>query len=139
MVRLTLQIRRCLNPACPQGRTPYRPAVAGRLALPKHAFGLDVLTCIGTPRYAHHDRVPTIYQALRERGLAVAPRTVTNLLERYDALGALALQDPARLRRLPQPQGRVRLARDGLQPDGGQEVLGGLRACLSGEVLLARR
>ena len=54
------QIRRCLNPACPQGRTPYRPAVAGRLALPKHAFGLDVLTCIGTPRYAHHDRVPTI-------------------------------------------------------------------------------
>jgi hypothetical protein len=72
------------------------------------------------------------------RGIAVAPRTVTNLLERYDALVALSLQDTARLRRLPQPQGRVILALDGLQPDVGQAVLWVLRACLSGEVLLAR-
>ena len=48
------------------------------------------------------------------------------------------LQDTARLRRLPQPQGRVILALDGLQPDVGQEVLWGLRDCLSGEVLLAQ-
>jgi hypothetical protein len=70
--------------------------------------------------------------------MAVAPRTVTNLLERYDELVALSLQDTARLRRLTQPQGRVILALDGLQPDVGQEVLWGLRDCLSGEVLLAR-
>src|ERR671939_696883 len=138
IIRLTLQIRRCLNPACPQLRKPYRPAVEGRLALPKHEFGLDVLTFIGTQRYAHHHSVPTIHQALMERGLAVAPRTVTNLLERYDALVALSLQDTARLRRLTQPQGRVILALDGLQPDVGHEVLRGLRDCLSGEVLLAR-
>jgi hypothetical protein len=43
-----------------------------------------------------------------------------------------------RLRRLTQPQGRVILALDGLQPDVGQEVLWVLRDCLSGEVLLAR-
>ena len=36
IIRLTLQIRRCLNPACPQARKPYRPEAAGRLALPKH-------------------------------------------------------------------------------------------------------
>src|SRR5262249_2440795 len=65
-------------------------------------------------------------------------RTVTNLLERYDELVALSLQDTARLRRLTQPQGRVILALDGLQPDVGQEVLWVLRDCLSGEVLLAR-
>jgi len=59
-------------------------------------------------------------------------------LERYDELVALSLQDPARLRRLTQPQGRVILALDGLQPDVGQEVLWVLRDCLSGEVLLAR-
>jgi hypothetical protein len=47
---LTLPSRRCLHPACPQVRTPYRPAAEGRLAVPKHAFGLDVLTCIGTQR-----------------------------------------------------------------------------------------
>jgi len=138
IMRLTLQIRRCLNPACPQVRKPYRPEAEGRLALPKHEFGLDVLTFIGTQRYAHHHSVPTIHQALIERGLAVAPRTVTNLLERYDELVALSLQDTARLRRLTQLQGRVILALDGLQPDVGQEVLWVLRDCLSGEVLLAR-
>ena len=138
IMRLTLQIRRCLNPACPQVRKPYRPEAEGRLALPKHEFGLDVLTCIGTQRYAHHHSVPTIHQALVARGIAVAPRTVTNLLERYDELVALSLQDTARLRRLTQPQGRVILALDGLQPDVGQEVLWVLRDGLSGEVLLAR-
>src|SRR2546426_7637531 len=138
IMRLTLQIRRCLNPACPQVRKPYRPEAEGRLALPKHEFGLDVLTFIGTQRYAHHHSVPTLHQALVARGLAVAPRTVTNLLERYDELVALSLQDTARLRRLTQPQGRVILALDGLQPDLGHEVLWVLRDCLSGEVLLAK-
>jgi len=138
IMRLTLQIRRCLNPACPQVRKPYRPEAEGRLALPKHEFGLDVLTCIGTQRYGHHASIPTIHQTLVARGMAVAPRTVTNLLERYDELVALSLQDTARLRRLTQPQGRVILALDGLQPDVGQEVLWVLRDCLSGEVLLAR-
>src|SRR5882672_8733323 len=82
-----------------------------------------------------HHSVPTIHQALVARGLAVAPRTVTNLLERYDELVALSLQDTARLRRLTQPQGRVSLALDGLQPDVGQELLWVLRDGLSGEVL----
>src|SRR5919198_2140358 len=123
IIRLTLQIRRCLHPACPQVRQPYRPEAEGRLALPKHAFGLDVIAFVGQQRYGHHRSVPVIHQALRERRVAVAPRTVTNLLERYDELVALSLQDPARLRRLTQPQGRVILALDGLQPDVGQEVL----------------
>src|SRR4029453_19302765 len=103
-----------------------------------HEFGLDVLTFIGTQRYAHHHSVPTIHQALLERGLAVAPRTVTNLLERYDALVALSLPETARRRRLTQRQGRVILPRDGLQPEVGQAVLWGLRDGLSGAVLLAR-
>jgi hypothetical protein len=51
-MRLTLQIRRCRNPACPQVRKPYRPEAEGRLALPQHAVGLDVLICIGPQRYA---------------------------------------------------------------------------------------
>jgi hypothetical protein len=99
---------------------------------------LDVLTFVGTRRYGSHRSVTEIHQALVERGMAIAPRTVTNLLERYDELVALSLQDTARLRRITQPQGRVILALDGLQPDVGQEVLWGLRDCLSGEVLLAR-
>jgi hypothetical protein len=138
IMRLTLQIRRCLNPACPQVRKPYRPEAEGRLALPKHEFGLDVIAFVGQQRYGYHRSVPEIHQALVERRVSVAPRTVPNLLERYDELVALSLQDTARLRRLTQPQGRVILALDGLQPDVGQEVLWVLRDCLSGEVLLAR-
>jgi hypothetical protein len=70
--------------------------------------------------------------------VAIAPRTVTHLLERYDELLTLALTDTARLQRITQAQGRVILALDGLQPDVGHEVLWVLRDCLSGEVLLAR-
>jgi hypothetical protein len=35
VVHLTLQIRRCLNRACPQFCRPYRPEAEGRLALPE--------------------------------------------------------------------------------------------------------
>jgi len=138
VVHLTLQIRRCLNRACPQLHRPYRPEEEGRLALPKHEFGLDVIAWVGTLRYAQHRSLPEIYQHLRHHGVAVAPRTVTHLLERYDELLTLSLTDTARLQRLTQVQGRVILALDGLQPDIGHEVLWVLRDCLSGEVLLAR-
>ena len=138
VVHLTLQIRRCLNRACPQFHRPYRPEEEGRLALPKHAFGLDVIAYVGTLRYAQHRSLPEIHQHLRSRGVAIAPRTVMHLLERYDELLTLSLTDPARLQRITQAQGRVILALDGLQPDVGHEVLWVLRDCLSGEVLLAR-
>jgi len=138
VVHLTLQIRRCLNQACPQFRRPYRPEEEGRLALPKHEFGLDVMAYVGTLRYAQHQSLPEIHQQLRHRGVAIAPRTVMHLLERYDELLTLSLTDTARLQRITQAQGRVILALDGLQPDVGHEVLWVLRDCLSGEVLLAR-
>ena len=138
VLHLTLQIRRCLNRTCPQFRRPYRPEAEGRLALPKHEFGLDVIAWVGTLRYAQHRSLPAIHQHLLHRGVVVAPRTVTNLLECYDALLALSLTDTARLQRITQAQGRVILALDGLQPDVGHEVLWVLQDCLSGEVLLAR-
>lgn len=138
VVRLTLHIRRCLNPACAQFRKPYRPEQEGRLALPKHEFGLDVIAHIGTLRYAHHHSVTEIHHALRARQVVIAPRTVTYLLERYDELLSLTLTDTHRLERITQRQGRVLLALDGLQPDVGHEVLWVLRDCLSGEVLLAK-
>jgi len=138
VLHLTLQIRRCLNRACPHFRRPYRPEAEGRLALPKHEFGLDVVAWVGTLRYAQHRSLPEIHQHLLHRGVTVAPRTVTHLLERYDELLTLALTDTARLQRITQAHGRVILALDGLQPDVGHEALWVLRDCLSGEVLLAR-
>ena len=138
VLRLTLKIRRCITPACPQFQQPYRPEAEGRLVLPKHEFGLDVIALVGTLRHAQHRSVPEIHHELERRRIAIAPRTVLHLLERYDELVALALADPLRLQRVTKTHGRVILALDGLQPDVGHEVLWVLRDCLSAEVLLAR-
>lgn len=136
--RLTLKIRHCITPDCPQFRHPCRPEAEGRLALPKHEFGLDIIALVGALRHAQHRSVPEIHQELLRRRIAIAPRTVLHLLERYDELVALSLADPLRLQRVTKRYGRVILALDGLQPDVGHEVLWVLRDTLSSEVLLAR-
>jgi hypothetical protein len=138
LVRLILHVRRCHNPDCPRRNKPYRPEAEGHYALPQHEFGLDVIATVGALRYAEHRSVPEIRQHLLGRGLSIAERTVTNLLDRYDELLAVTLTDDRRLAGLLAEQGRVILAIDGLQPDVGHEVLWVLRDCLSGEVLLAK-
>lgn len=138
LVRLKLKIRHCRHAECSRHRRPYRPEAEGALALPHHEFGLDVIATIGALRYAGHKSVPEIHRALRERGVDVAQRSVTGLLERYDELLALSLSDTDRLREITARERRVVLALDGLQPDVGHEVLWILRDCLSGEVLLAK-
>jgi hypothetical protein len=137
-LRLTLTIRRCPNPDCPRFLRPYRPEAEPHFALPYHEFGLDIMALVGRLRYVEHRSIPEIHRELTRRGIVVAPRTVTNLLDRYDELRALATADPKRLEAVLRPQGRVILAIDGLQPDVGHEVLWVLRDCLSGEILLAR-
>src|SRR4029079_2133028 len=137
-VRVRLKVRRCEAKDCARYHKPYRPEAEGALALPEHEFGLDVIALVGTLRHREHRSVPEIPQRLRARGVAIAERSVTNLLDRYDELLATSLSDSARLRRRLAAQGRVILALDGLQPDVGHEVLWVIRDCLSGEVLLAR-
>jgi hypothetical protein len=138
LIALTLKIRRCVNRTCAQYHKPYRPEDEGMLALPQGEFGLDIIVLIGTLRYQEHRTVPEMHQALGQRGITIAERTVTNLLQRYEELVALHLADETRVRERLAEQGRVILAIDGLQPDVGHEVLWVLRDCLSGEVLLAR-
>jgi hypothetical protein len=138
VLRLTLHIRRCPNPRCARFLRPYRPEAEPHFALPHHEFGLDVLALVGRLRHAEHRSVPEIHRELTRRRVVVAARTVSNLLDRYDELRALATADPKRLGPLLRDQGRVVLAIDGLQPDVGHEVLWVLRDCLSGEVLLAK-
>jgi hypothetical protein len=138
LVHLRLQIRRCETPGCQHHRRPYRPEGEGSLVLPQHEFGLDIIALIGALRYREHKSVPEMHGVLRERGVVIAERTVTNLLDRYDELMATSLADDDRLREALVGQGRVILALDGLQPDVGHEVLWVVRECLSGEVLLAR-
>ena len=138
VTRLTLRIRRCPNPDCSRYHRPCHPEAESLVALPHHEFGLDVLALVGRLRHAEHRSVPEIHRELTRRGVAVAMRSVTNLLDRYDELRALATADRERLDALLHKQRRVVLAIDGLQPDVGHEVLWVLRDVLSGEVLLAR-
>jgi hypothetical protein len=135
---LVVQVRRCRHPACPRLGRPMRPEAEGRIALPEHEFGLDVIARIGSLRHAQHRSIPEIHAELVRRGLPLCLRTVANLPDRYDELLALSLADTERLRRVTGAVGRVILAIDGLQPDVGHEVLWVLRDCLSGEVLLAK-
>jgi len=138
VVRLTLKVRRCQSPHCSRYHRPYRPETEGRWALPGHEFGLDIIAQIGTWRYQGHRTVVEIHTDLRQQGVQISQRSVTNLLARYDELVALSVQSNARLQHVLSQQGRVILAIDGAQPDVGHEVLWVIRDCLSGEVLLAR-
>jgi Transposase, Mutator family len=138
VLRLALRVRRCHTPDCPLRLRSYRPEAEGRLALPHHEFGLDVLALVGQLRHAEHRSTTEIHQELVRCGLALAQRTVTNLLDRYDELRALDAIDPARFSDQLAGQPNVVLALDGLQPDVGHEVLWVLRDCISGQVLLAR-
>lgn len=138
VARYTLRITRCHRPGCDRYHVPFRPEAEGRLALPHHEFGLDLIAYAGNRRYTGHRTAPEIHAELLARGLALSLRTVTNLLHRFDELRALAAADPARLRPLLKAQGRVLLAIDGLQPDVGHEVLWVIRDCLSGRVVLAK-
>jgi hypothetical protein len=136
--QLTIRVRRCRNTVCPHYHRPCLPEEVGAWALPQAEFGLDVLTLVGHLRYREQRSVPQIHQAVRDRGVEIAERSVTELLHRYEELVALRLGEATRLRAQLAEQGGIILAIDGLQPDVGHEVLWVLRDARSGEVLLAR-
>ena len=138
MVRYQIVVRTCRNPQCARFHKPFRPEEEGALALPKSAYGLDVIAFVGNCRYREHRSVPEIHRLLKERDVPVCERSVTNLLARYEELVALKLADTTRLQNLLKKQGKVVLAFDGMQPDVGHEVLWVFRDLLSGEILLAR-
>src|ERR1700760_1130096 len=110
LLRLRLQIRSCRNPDCPPHKICLRPEQEGRFALPQHEFGLDVIALVGRLRHAEHRSVPEIHAELVRRGVPICARSVSNLMDRYDELLALACADPTRLRAAVAPLGRAILA-----------------------------
>ena len=119
-VRLRLHIRRCEREGCARYHVAYRPEAEGAIALPRHAFGLDVIALVGVLRHREHRSVPEIHAILRQRGVAIAERSVTNLLDRYDELLAVSLTEGERLRGLLASQGRVILGIP-TKPAGGTD------------------
>ena len=72
-VRLGLQVRRCRDRRCPRFGTPWRPEQEGRIVLPHHEFGLDVVAEIGRLRHADHRSIPEIHAELARRGVVDRP------------------------------------------------------------------
>src|SRR5260370_12064163 len=136
--KLTIVVRRCVQPECPRYHVAYRPEEEGRWALPHGEFGLEVIALIGQWRFREHRSVPEMHRALLARGVRITERSVTHLMQRYEELVTLRITDHERIKTQLQKQGHVILAIDGLQPDVGHEVLWVVRDCLSEEILLAR-
>ena len=136
--KLTIVVRRCIQPECPRYHVAYRPEEEGRWALPHGEFGLEVIALIGQWRFREHRSVPEMHRSLLSRGVSITERSVTHLMQRYEELVALRITDQQRIKMRLQQQGHVILALDGLQPDVGHEVLWVVRDCLSEEILLAR-
>ena len=136
--KLTVVVRRCIQPECPRYHMAYRPEEEGKWALPHGEFGLEVIALIGRWRFREHRSVPEMHRALLSRGVSITERSVTHLMQRYEELVTLRITDHERIKTRLQKQGHVMLALDGLQPDVGHEVLWVVRDCLSEEILLAR-
>jgi hypothetical protein len=136
--KLTIVVRRCVQPECPRYHVAYRPEEEGSWALPHGEFGLEVIALIGRWRFREHRSVPEMHRMLLARGVSITERSVTHLMQRYEELVTLRITDHERIKNRLLKQGRVILAIDGLQPDVGHEVLWVVRDCLSEEILLAR-
>ena len=139
LVRLTLQVRRCQNPACARYRRPYRPeaegalgAAAARVRPGRHRPGRRAAL---SPSTAACPRSTSACARGASRSPSARSPTCSTATTSW---WRCTWPTSARLRARLAEQGRVILALDGLQPDVGHEVLWVLRDCLSGEVLLAR-
>ena len=87
-VRLRLKIRTCETADCVRHHRPYRPEAEGAIALAQHEFGLDVMALAGRLRHHEHRSVAEIHQALRAQQVAIAERSVTNLLSCPFSIGS---------------------------------------------------
>ena len=80
-----------------------------------------------------------LHQALKEKGVKICQRSVSNVLDRYDELLSVSLTDPNRIEQLLGSQQQVILAIDGLQPQVGHEVLWVIRDCISESIWFCRK
>ncbi len=98
-----------------------------------------MIALIGSFRFREHRSVPEMHQALQARGISIAQRSVTYLMQRHEELvtdAASRIRSASRHACRSKGTSSWRLL--GLQPDVGHEVLWVVRDCLSQEILLAR-
>lgn len=130
---------KCPNVACPLHVLVHRSAEAEQLSLKHLSYGIDVLAEVGYLRFQQHGTRREVFEALKERQLAVSEREVQNLYELYLAL--LKCSHPERLaelRPVMAANGGIVVSLDGIQPERGNETLWVVRDVLTGTTLNAQ-
>jgi hypothetical protein len=135
IARVTNWGYRCVNrdTICPRAAQVYRSAMADGLALKGYNFGLDVIVFVGQQRFEAHRTVGEIHQALRDKGVPISERRVSDYVGEYEVL--LKCAHGAKLdayREAITANGGVVLAIDGVQPQKGKPTLYIFRDVLSG-------
>ena len=89
-MHVRLQVRRCHNQAhsgdkpCKRYFVPFRPEMEGRLALPQHAIGLDVILMVGIIRQKSENiSIDNIYKYLIKKHIKISKRSVFNTWDAF--------------------------------------------------------
>jgi hypothetical protein len=123
-VQLVCKLNHCPDPHCPGHAKTKSPEIEATIALPFWVIGWDVFCWIGHRRFSRHWSITQIRAELLDSfAIDLAENSVTNYIQRYQAMLAARQQDIEAMRREYQGVEQIILSIDGLQPEKGHETL----------------
>jgi hypothetical protein len=123
-VQLVCKLNHCPDPRCPGHSKTKSPEIEATIALPFWVIGWDVFCWIGHRRFSRHWSITQIRGELLDSfAINLAENSITNYIQRYQAMLAARQQDIEAMRRDYQGVEPIILSIDGLQPEKGHETL----------------
>ena len=123
-VQLVCKLNHCPDPRCPGHAKTKGPEIEATIALPFWVIGWDVFCWIGHRRFSRHWSIAQIRAELLDSfAIDLAENSITNYIQRYQAMLAARQQDIEAMRRDYQGVEPIILSIDGLQPEKGHETL----------------
>jgi hypothetical protein len=123
-VQLVCKLNHCPDPGCPGHTKTKSPEIEATIALPFWVIGWDVFCWIGHRRFSRHWSITQIRGELLDSfAIDLAENSITNYIQRYQAMLAARQQDIEAMRRDYQGVEQIILSIDGLQPEKGHETL----------------
>jgi hypothetical protein len=123
-VQLVCKLNHCPDPRCPGHSRTKSPEIEATIALPFWVIGWDVFCWIGHRRFSRHWSIAQIRGELLDSfAIDLAENSITNYIQRYQAMLAARQQDIEAMRRDYQGVEQIILSIDGLQPEKGHETL----------------
>jgi hypothetical protein len=123
-VQLVCKLNHCPDPRCPGHSKTKSPEIEATIALPFWVIGWDVFCWIGHRRFSRHWSITQIRGELLDSfAIDLAENSISNYIQRYQAMLAARQQDIEAMRRDYQGVEPIILSIDGLQPEKGHETL----------------